>query len=100
MPQEPETSQETVDPSHNLDLVRLFSSLRHDGESEAMTIRSLLDANGIPSLVVGPAQIPSLEFEVRVPRVLLEEAERILAEAQASGPSAAAEAEIASEGRE
>jgi len=47
--------------------------------------------------VVGAPQIPSLEFQVQVPRARLQEAERVLAEARAAGPAAAAEAEQAGE---
>jgi hypothetical protein len=93
---EPET--ETVDPSHDLDMVVLFRSSRHDGEMEATAVNSMLQSNGIPSMVVGATQIPSLEFQVRVPRENLEEAERVLAEARAAGPEAADEAEQNSEG--
>jgi hypothetical protein len=80
-----------------MDMVTLFSSSNHDGEMEAMQIRGVLEANGIQSIVVGPGSIPSLEFEVQVPREDLERAQRILAEAQAAGPAAAAEAEAAGE---
>jgi hypothetical protein len=88
---------EPADPSHELDLVTLFSSSRHDAEAEAMTVHGVLESNGIPSFIVGPAQIPSLEFAVKVPQSYLEEAERAVAAAKAGGPKAAAEAEKASE---
>jgi hypothetical protein len=64
---------------------------------EAMQIHGILEANGIPSIVVGTSTLPVLEFEVQVPRENLDEAQRILAEAQAAGPAAAAEAEAAGE---
>jgi hypothetical protein len=86
-----------VDPSHDLDMVTLFSSASHDAEMEANAIHGVLEANGIPSIVVGAPQIPSLEFQVQVPRARIEEAERALAEAREAGPSAAVEAERASE---
>ena len=86
-----------VDPSHALDLVTLFSSVNHDAEMEANAIHAVLEANGVPSLVVGTPQIPSLEFQVQVPRAHLEEAERVLAEAREAGPAAAVEAERAGE---
>jgi hypothetical protein len=86
-----------VDPSHDFDLVALFASSNHDAEMEAEAIRGLMEANGIPSIVVGAPQIPSLEFQVQVPKSRLEEAERVLAEARAAGPAAAAEAEQAGE---
>jgi hypothetical protein len=95
MPQQPEPF--APDASHDLDMVTLFSSLNHDAEMEANAIHGLLEANGIPSIVVGNSQLPVLEFRVEVPRSRLEEAKRVLAEAQAAGPSAAAEAEQASE---
>jgi hypothetical protein len=88
---------EMEDSSHGLDLVPFFSSTNHDAEMEALTIHSILEANGIPSVLVGTPQLPSLEFQVRVPRAHLEEAEKVVAEAKELGPKAALEAEEASE---
>jgi len=85
------------DASHDMDMVVLFSSSNHDAEMEAMAIHSLLDANGIESVVVGASIIPVLEFEVQVPKEFAEDARRVLAEAEAAGPVAAAEGEAASE---
>jgi hypothetical protein len=95
MPQDPE--EYDIDPSHALDMVTLFSSPNHDAEIEANAIHGVLEANGIPSIVVGAPQIPSLEFQVQVPRSLLPDAQRVLDEARAAGPAAALEAEKASE---
>ena len=92
MAQDPE-----VNPSHDLDLVTLFSSSTIDGEMEANNIHGMLEASGIPSVVIGASSLPSLEFLVQVPRSAIEEAQRVLAEAEAAGPEAAAEAEAASE---
>lgn len=86
-----------VDPSHDLDMVTLFSSANHDAEMEANSIHSLLESNGFPSIVIGASQIPSLEFQVQVPRALLEEARRVVEQAKEAGPAAALEAERASE---
>ncbi|HJT87309.1 MAG TPA: DUF2007 domain-containing protein [Bryobacteraceae bacterium] len=99
MAQDPEEQQDDdrVDTSHALDMVTLFSSSNVDAEMEATAIHSILEAEGIPSMVVGATVIPSLEFQVQVPRARLEEAERILDEARAAGPTAAEEAEEASE---
>jgi hypothetical protein len=94
---QPESESESVDVSHELDMVPVFSSSNHDGEMEATTIHGIMEANGIESLVVGPSTIPSLEFQVQVPRADLEIAQRLIAEAQEAGPAAAAEAEAASE---
>jgi hypothetical protein len=95
MEQEPENDTPRADASHDLDLVALFSSSNHDAEMEAMAVHTVLQANGIPSVLVGPSVIPSLEFEVRVPRDLAEDAQRVLNEARAAGPEAAVEAQQA-----
>jgi hypothetical protein len=86
-----------VDPSHELDLVTLFSSGNHDAEMEATSVQSLMEANGIPAVLVGSSALPVLEFQVQVPRAQLEEARQILSEARAAGPEAAAEAEAEGE---
>jgi Putative prokaryotic signal transducing protein len=80
-----------------MEMVTLFSSSNHDGEQEALAIHSLLESEGIPSVVVGPSVIPSLEFQVQVPRRHMEEAEKIVADARAAGPAGADEAEAAEE---
>ena len=85
------------DDSHDMDMVTLFSSSNHDAEMEAMQIHGVLESNGIQAYVVGTSTLPVLEVEVQVPREDLEEARRIIAEAQAAGPAAAAEAEAAGE---
>jgi hypothetical protein len=64
---------------------------------EVTSIHAMLQSNGIPSVVVGPSVLPSLDFQVQVPRSYAEDAERILQEAREAGPQAAAEAEAASE---
>jgi hypothetical protein len=86
-----------VDTSHELDMVTLFSSSNTDAEMECTAIHSVLEAEGIPSIVIGASTIPVLEFQVQVPRSRLEEAQRILEEARAAGPEAAAEAEASGE---
>ncbi len=91
------TSFPAENPGHELDMVTIFSSMNHDAEMEATSIRSVLEANGIQAVIVGPSIIPSVEFQVQVPREQKEEAERVLAEARAAGPAAAAEAEAQSE---
>jgi hypothetical protein len=81
-----------------MDMVTLFSSSNYDAEMEATAIHSVLEASGVQSIVVGTSALPVLEFEVQVSKDNLEAARRILAEAQAAGPAAAAEAEAAGEG--
>src|ERR1035441_851612 len=65
-----------VDPSPDLDLVTLFRSSNTDAEMEANNIHGMLQASGIPSVVEGTSVIPSLEFQVLVPRENAEEADR------------------------
>ncbi|HEV2446699.1 MAG TPA: DUF2007 domain-containing protein [Candidatus Sulfopaludibacter sp.] len=79
------------------EMVTLFSSSAHDAEMEAANVHALLEANEIPSIVVGPSVIPSLEFQVQVEREHLEEARKLIAEAKEAGPEAAAEAEAQTE---
>ena len=81
----------------DVEMVALWSSSAHDAELEADNVHALLDANGIPSIVVGPSVLPVVEFQVQVSRDRLDEARRVIAEAEAAGPEAAAEAEAAGE---
>jgi hypothetical protein len=86
-----------ADPSHDLDMVTLRETQGATGELEAMSIRSILEANGIPCLLVGASTLPNLAFTIEVSNADLARAETVLAEAQAAGPAAAAEAERESE---
>ena len=91
-----DTDQDEVLNTHALDMVTLPGGTV-SSEMEADMIRGVLDAGGIPSLLVAAAQYPNLGFEVKVPRGRVVEAETMIAEARAAGPDAAAEAEAASE---
>jgi hypothetical protein len=103
MAQDPEGEYENsedkgaVDPSHDLDMVTLFSSATIDAEVEADMIQGILEANGIPAVIWRGTGIPPLGVEVQVPRNRLEEARRAVAEQEAAGPEAAEEGEAASE---
>ena len=79
-------------------MVAVFSSSNHDAEMESLAVQSMLQANGIPAMVVGPHVLPNLEFQVQVPEHTLAEAQRLIDEARAAGPQAAAEAEALTEG--
>ncbi|PWU01178.1 MAG: hypothetical protein C5B51_23460 [Terriglobia bacterium] len=81
------------DDSHDLDMVTLLTL---PTEMNADVVRGILEANGIPSVVVR-SPYRSIPTNVRVARLHLLEAERILREAEAAGPEAAAQAEAASE---
>jgi hypothetical protein len=91
-----EQDQDVELNTHALDMVTLPGG-RVSTESEADMIRGVMDANGIPSLLVRAAQYPNLGFEIRVPRGKVVEAEQFLAEALAAGPEAAAAAEAETE---
>ena len=102
MAQDPEPDEQDeaqsggIDTSHDLDMVTLLTSTTIDAEMEAGILRGLLEANGIPSVVVG-SPFPNVGYQVQVPRAQAEEARRLVEEAQAAGPAAASEAEAASE---
>ena len=91
-----ERDQDQILTSHALDMVALYDSSTVDAEMEADMIRGVLDSSGIPSLVKRAGPFP-LAFQVLVPRGKLQEARRLLDEARAAGPEAAAEAERATE---
>ncbi|MFB3776948.1 MAG: hypothetical protein ACE141_05030 [Bryobacteraceae bacterium] len=96
---EPEQeSPQSPDTSDDLDLVPVFSSDKHTSEMEALAIQGVLEAGGISSIIVGGGVIPSLPYEVRVPKAKLEEALTLIAESEAAGPRGAEEAEQAAEG--
>jgi hypothetical protein len=97
MAQDPEGREDglepgSIDPSHELDTVVLYSSCNGDADFEADLIRGILESQGIPSLKLRATGYPSLGLEVRVPRSDLREAERLIEEAKAAGPAAAWEA--------
>ncbi|MBI3684256.1 MAG: DUF2007 domain-containing protein [Acidobacteria bacterium] len=89
--------QTPADPSHELDLETVFEAVGTEAEIAAMAVQSMLDANGIPAVLIGTSTMPNLPFEVRVPHDHIEEARRQIAEAEAAGPAAAEEAERATE---
>lgn len=83
-----------------LDMVPVYSSSTHAAELEADNIHALLDANGISNIIIGPSVLPVVEFQVQVPRAQLEEARKVIDEAEAAGSEAATEAEKESESAE
>jgi hypothetical protein len=102
MAQDPERDYEERDrdqllTSHALDMVLLWESSTVDAEVEADMIRGVLDSGGIPSLLVGASQFSNLGYQVLVPRGKVLEAQRLIEEAKAAGPEAAAAGELASE---
>jgi hypothetical protein len=85
-PREEDESEVTTEgQSHDLDFVTLASFDGIGSEMQSTLLRSALEGNGIPCAVIGISQIPSLGFEVRVPKTRLEEALTIVAGADQSG---------------
>lgn len=88
---------EEVDDSPGLDLETIFSAVGTQAEMQAMGIKSVLDASGIATVMVGDSVLPYLPFEVKVARDQAERARTLIAEAQELGPAAADEAQSESE---
>jgi hypothetical protein len=55
-------------------------------EVEALAIKTLLESNGIPAVIVGDSVLPDLPFEVRVARNQVERARQLIAEGQSKPP--------------
>jgi hypothetical protein len=85
------SAQPRLDRSEEADLVPIFSSQAANAEMEALAIKGILDASGIPNLLIEGPALPNLPHEVRVPKDRFEEAERAFAAARAAGPLAAEE---------
>jgi hypothetical protein len=88
---------ESVDTSSDFDQVTIYVSETALGEMEAMSIKSLLNAAGIPAFIVGTPALPVFSFQVQVAREQAEEARKVVREAQEVGAQGADEAERAAE---
>jgi hypothetical protein len=86
-----------VDNSHKLDAVTVFRSAGNSTEMEAMSVKALLESNGIEAMIVGDTRWPNLPEEVRVAQEHVTQAKRLIQDALAAGPAGAAEAESATE---
>jgi hypothetical protein len=94
----PRASESTAeDPSHDVDMVPLFSDSGALAEMEAVAIQGILDASDIPSTMFGSSTLPVTEFSVNVPKDRFDEAQRVLEEAREAGPAAAEQGERESE---
>src|SRR5258708_15727211 len=62
-------------------------------EFEATGIKTLLEANDIPAVVLGDVVLPSLPFEVRVAKKDVERARELIKEFTESGPEAPEQAD-------
>ncbi|MEZ5401492.1 MAG: hypothetical protein R2729_17605 [Bryobacteraceae bacterium] len=85
------------DPGRALDLVEVFTGVGASGEMEAISIRAVLDANGIPSVMVGSSAVPNFPFVVKVSGTLAGQARSAIEAARQAGPEAADAAEAATE---
>ena len=87
-----------MDASPELDLEPIYHSEgAATGEIEAMGIQSLLESHGIAAVMVGDSVLPNMPFEVRVAHEHVQEALRLMADAQKTGPMEAEIAERATE---
>ena len=79
--------------SHQFDTEPIWAGAGAFAEMEAVSIKSLLSAAGIDAIIGGPSQLPSDQFEILVSHDKAPQARQVLAEALASGPAGAEEAE-------
>lgn len=87
-----------VDESHDLDLETIFTADGPMAEMQAVSVKSILEANEISAVIVGAASMPNLPFEVRVAKDLVGKAQQVITDAEAAGPAAAEQGERESEG--
>jgi hypothetical protein len=66
-------------------------------EMEVLTVRQLLESNGINTVLVGDSPLPNLSEEIRVAEEDAERAQQLIADALSAGPAGADEAEAESE---
>jgi len=90
----PEDEAEEADPSSDLDLETIASAA---SEMEALSIKNLLESNGIAAVLVGDAVLPNLAFEVRVARDQAARSRQLVRDAQRHGPADAQQGELESE---
>jgi hypothetical protein len=74
------------DASANLDLETVFHSEGGTtSELEAMSVKNLLEYNGLSAVLVGDSVLPNLAFEVKVPRQQVQLARDLIAQAEEAG---------------
>jgi hypothetical protein len=88
---------EQGDPSATRDMVTVFRSAGAEAELEALEVQSLIESEGISTVLIGDSRYPVFPFEIRVAQEDAERALALIAEAEANGPKAADEAEAAGE---
>jgi hypothetical protein len=75
---------ELVDPTSDLDLESVATAA---AELEAISIKNLLEANGIATVLVGDSVLPNFPFEVRVARDQALNARAIIDDAERASKS-------------
>jgi len=90
---------EEVDDSSDLDLETLFHAEGSSvtAEMEAMSVKNLMESNGIAAVLVGDSVLPNFPFEVKVAREQAARARKLLEDVESVGPEAAEELEAESE---
>ncbi len=90
---------EQVDDSAYLDLSEAIYHAEGStsAEFEANSIKSVLEANGIASVVIGDSVLPNFPFEVRVAEENADKAREIIESFAEGGSAAADQAELESE---
>ncbi len=58
-------------------------------EVETLSVKALLESNGIPTVLVGDPVFPNLPFEIKVDAHQAAWARRLIADAQLTGPASA-----------
>jgi len=87
-----------VDNSPALDAVTVFRARSGTtAEMEAMAVKGMLESAGIGAILVGDSVLPNLSFEIQVAKDQAEQAEQLIAAAQAAGAQAADEEERSTE---
>jgi hypothetical protein len=90
---------EEVDDSSDLDLETVFHAEGSSvtAEMEAMSVKNLMESNGIAAVLVGDSVLPNFPFEVKVAREQAARARKLLEDVESAGPEAAEELEAESE---
>jgi hypothetical protein len=86
-----------VSESHDFDLVTVFRSAGTGTKTEALSVKAMLESNGVYAMMVADARLPYLPEEVRVPRESVTHAKRLIDAALAAGAAGADEAEASTE---
>ena len=86
---------EEVDTSSALDLETVFHAEGSSvtAEVEALSVKNLLESNGIAAVLVGNSVLPNLPFEVKVAREQSARARKLITDAELVGSQAAEELE-------